>query len=888
MTSEYNMEEIKICLQNTFSSGDKNIRTQSEKRLEELKNKNIFNFSSELIKLFKLSNSENDYNLRLSIIINLKRSIQEKIESNKINEETNNQLIQLFLPIIVDPNLSDKELENLKEAFKFLINNSNSQVLLELVNYIKGQIYQMPLGSVSGVVAILYSIILSSNIKKDIFLKILEDILNIISLNTNSLYSKYQNLTLKDNLNDYINLNKIFKNIFEFMFQICKKAIKLYKIKEKKLNDIFYNISITAIKILVDTKNQYRIISWTGDKNIDKNINSMKISIIKFINIQILSFGDIIVDKDKTETHAQLIKIVISNLEWIIMNQYNYLIKLESHEKYPDYYYSLLISFMNIYLRRILSKENFIQEYTNYFNILYKNMFLPFLLITELQEEIAYDDSSVNGYIIDINDIIYNNKEKSIKSTTALIIKIFFEKNIGANKFIIQYTIGLLNYIINNYNLNDKNIFNQNDIIIQSLKVYPKEKIISLLFLALNIISTTKQNSNTMNNDNIISHFFENSFSNISNLLNYPILKHQIILFIRNYYIRFYDINSQKFENAMETLFQFLFEEKYLLISNSAAEAIQSLFNQKNKLSVALKDVLLQVSLKMTSLFEQKILEIQINNFFDVLYDILLCFEGGDNNFFKAIFKNLCKRVNMQVERHFRLKFKVKKETNKLKQKAISQTNLNSYKIIVNKCFNLIRLLMDNEIFVIKNLDLIEESLKPLVDYMENPNKIDFDEDLVAVIYLIIKYNKKVTGLCFSIIKNLYKYCDKLKGLYPDTYKLVNAYLAYGTDQILSNKVWYEGIFKVFNSGIKREERTNKSVLFTCILIQTWIMNCNKLPNDLLKELLDKIIKSICNIVQIYNKNNELNEEMYNYVGYVSTVMSAFINYSPLIISYRK
>jgi hypothetical protein len=335
----------------------------------------------------------------------------------------------------------------------------------------------------------------------------------------------------------------------------------------------------------------------------------------------------------------------------------------------------------------------------------------------------------------------------------------------------------------------------------------------------------------------------------------------------------------------METLFQFLFEEKYLLISNSAAEAIQSLFNQKNKLSVALKDVLLQVSLKMTSLFEQKILEIQINNFFDVLYDILLCFEGGDNNFFKAIFKNLCKRVNMQVERHFRLKFKVKKETNKLKQKAISQTNLNSYKIIVNKCFNLIRLLMDNEIFVIKNLDLIEESLKPLVDYMENPNKIDFDEDLVAVIYLIIKYNKKVTGLCFSIIKNLYKYCDKLKGLYPDTYKLVNAYLAYGTDQILSNKVWYEGIFKVFNSGIKREERTNKSVLFTCILIQTWIMNCNKLPNDLLKELFDKIIKSICNIVQIYNKNNELNEEMYNYVGYVSTVMSAFINYSPLIIS---
>ena len=100
-----------------------------------------------------------------------------------------------------------------------------------------------------------------------------------------------------------------------------------------------------------------------------------------------------------------------------------------------------------------------------------------------------------------------------------------------------------------------------------------------------------------------------------------------------------------------------------------------------------------------------------------------------DNEFFIQIFTKICKRINVEEERHRRLKFKVKKEKNKAKKRAIQQTNLNDYNIIINKCFNIIRMLMDSKIFVEKNLTQIEEALTPLVAYMDDPYKIDFDEE---------------------------------------------------------------------------------------------------------------------------------------------------------------
>ena len=347
---------------------------------------------------------------------------------------------------MVNPTIPMKNLQILNESFSNLMSITSGEILLEIINYIKNEIPSMPLGSVNGVNFIMLSIILSPTLTKKYFLVGLESILTIEESILRNLYSQYENINVETNLNDYLQFNVIFMNAFELFFQCNYKLSKRFKIKEDKISNIFNNIFIIGAKILVNikAKDNNRIISWSGDEKIDKNINSMKIKILRFLNIQVKDLGPIIMDKNKLEMHDQLIKIIFHNLEWIIMNKYTYLIKMDSeneNDNYYDYYYSLIISYMFIYLSRIFSKDNFISDYTDHFKNMYKNILLPLLLITNIEEEISIDNDTFNGYCIDINDIIDSNKEKKIKSTVAVFIKVFYEKNLNCNSFIIKYTI---------------------------------------------------------------------------------------------------------------------------------------------------------------------------------------------------------------------------------------------------------------------------------------------------------------------------------------------------------------------------------------------------------------------------------------------------------------
>ena len=64
-----------------------------------------------------------------------------------------------------------------------------------------------------------------------------------------------------------------------------------------------------------------------------------------------------------------------------------------------------------------------------------------------------------------------------------------------------KYTVGLLEFLIsgNNNILNNKDIFNENGIIIILMKAYSKEKIETALFLLLNMIFDVNSKNNQRN-----------------------------------------------------------------------------------------------------------------------------------------------------------------------------------------------------------------------------------------------------------------------------------------------------------------------------------------------------------------------------------------------------
>ena len=78
------------------------------------------------------------------------------------------------------------------------------------------------------------------------------------------------------------------------------------------------------------------------------------------------------------------------------------------------------------------------------------------------------------------------------------------------------------------------------------------------------------------------------------------------------------------------------------------------------------------------------------------------------------------------------------------------------------------------------------------------------------------------------------------------------------------------------------------SPFYTCILIQTWLINSNKLPNNDLNEIINIIINKIIAIFENYKRKKTIGDELYNYLGYVTLILCGLINYSPIIISELK
>jgi len=167
-----------------------------------------------------------------------------------------------------------------------LLNMSSEETLKEIMNYINGQISSMPLGSFNGIISILIALIISESLTKKCFSEILSIGLTKGYSIIENLYVEYQKLNFNANLGDHLKLNEMFSDSFNYFFQGKFKNFKRFAINDAKIDVLFFKIYIIGVKLLVNMKsNNNKIISWTEQEKIDKNINPMKINIFKFLDL---------------------------------------------------------------------------------------------------------------------------------------------------------------------------------------------------------------------------------------------------------------------------------------------------------------------------------------------------------------------------------------------------------------------------------------------------------------------------------------------------------------------------------------------------------------------------------------------------------------------------
>ncbi len=146
--------------------------------------------------------------------------------------------------------------------------------------------------------------------------------------------------------------------------------------------------------------------------------------------------------------------------------------------------------------------------------------------------------------------------------------------------------------------------------------------------------------------------------------------------------------------------------------------------------------------------------------------------------------------------------------------KITSKKNVISDKanIRINKCWNTIRFIAEHEYFAANFLQVVEETLLPLFEYLVAPSNIDFDDDIMFCLTSLMKKSKVVSPTLRKIFPYLPQFQIKYKGIFGNLLQTINSYLMYGKDFFESS---VENLSQIFSMAIMSMSRQEEPLMLS-------------------------------------------------------------------------
>jgi hypothetical protein len=116
--------------------------------------------------------------------------------------------------------------------------------------------------------------------------------------------------------------------------------------------------------------------------------------------------------------------------------------------------------------------------------------------------------------------------------------------------------------------------------------------------------------------------------------------------------------------------------------------------------------------------------------------------------------------------------------------------NINN--IMINLCWNVLRNMGEQPLIVNKYLALIETTLVPLFQYMQAPEKIEFDEDILLIVGSLIKVSKGVTDTQMQLFPLFERVFEKYNNEFSHLFNTLNQYIIHGRQRLASNIQYVE------------------------------------------------------------------------------------------------
>ena len=872
--SEDNFLKTLKLLEASFTSTDTNNIQEIQNQLDAL-SQNKEEYINNLLKALSIdiyNNFNISLNLHKSIAIYLKNfTFSKLLKSNK--EE-----ILTFLNSLLDVMFNSGQ--------EHLINPSISQILNDIINkIISTNEFLNDNQNLTNLLNLLLNEMKKTEkiiMKSNIVISLLNTLISGKCINGENLESFiYQYLfpisdIIFDNTKIFVNSQTITYEYFEILKGICEIfysiLFKLKFIQNKnsicsqflsKYNNILSELF--SFKIPDKEIDQNQIIYFKEDKNYN-DINFMKAKALQVYTtiIQTSTNADeAIQSQEFIKTCSNIIDIIIKSLTDLLNDESKYEILIKS-----IYFYNnpannplenIIYQFF-AFLTRALIREPFKSQFFPFLPNFLLNIVFPLITTNKYDK----DNMKIEGenYYNNISDMFCEFQRKSYRTAACFLIKKLYEKIIDIRSFILSFTLQMLQFILSDsQNINNIQfkvyLENKNNTIIDK---FDDETKIDFCFLILLIF---KDNLPQLSGKAFQNLIIQNQIK--LNNIDSELIRCKLCNIYQYYYDEFIkenntiEFNQNTFNFLMNSLLKSKENEG---LGFCASNALVSKFNvdeeeeEENLKTIPFLSDVINKDENLNKI-NKLINEVDIIPFFDFLKEVFSNIEISNRNLLIDCLRNLVLRL----------------------QNEFLKPNNDFSSAFVSSAFKILRSFIngDNKI-KLNEIESFSELISPIVNYIKNPKKIDFVDDIINLVDDLMNSNKMILPISVLIFQNLESICNNYSSINDSVYDFISTYFKY----INNNKSGVEinelnnEIIKILKLNIDLQLTETKN---NYMLISFRVIANNSFNNDnsMLEYLLKKIISFYEKTDNDEEEEEEDDENLFSNLISISTLYVSFI-----------
>jgi hypothetical protein len=176
----------------------------------------------------------------------------------------------------------------------------------------------------------------------------------------------------------------------------------------------------------------------------------------------------------------------------------------------------------------------------------------------------------------------------------------------------------------------------------------------------------------------------------------------------------------------------------------------------------------------------------------------------------------------------------------------ISMGSEGTCSILVQKMLNILKQITQNKGLMAKYSQNFEEVYKPIFEFMVDPSKISFEDDILNILKNFIRKTSKVSDVIYTVLPCLEKVFRKNKNCFGNTLlDTLNYYMVFGRDRLVQDKATVSMLITVNNS---------EGSIFLSIIFQ--IFQGTDVLNEYFENILDKVLERLQGSTQLPVKNS--------------------------------